>query len=253
MKSRLFSGLLVGICLFCFGAQAAFCDVTDQINKTVTLAPGSNVKISGINGRVTIETTEGTQAEIKIDIRASDREALERRPLIIENTPNSLTIRKLDDREGGRWESERGWVRHEVFVRMPRQVNLHVNGVNGAVQVAEITGSIGVNGVNGRVDVQYAGTASNINGINGHTTISIAKLGQGGLKVSGINGGVELGLPTDVNANVDVSGVNGGVNSDLPLAVIGEMRRGQLKGTLGAGGPSINVSGINGGVHLKRN
>jgi hypothetical protein len=252
MKSSLVLGLLVGICFFMACARPGYAQITDQINKTVTLSPGANVKISGINGSVNLETTEGNQAEIKIDIRASDREALERRPLLVENTPDSLTIRTLNDREGGRG-GDRGWVKHEVFIKMPRQVNLKVNGVNGPVQVGEITGSIGVNGINGRVEVLYAGAASEIGGINGQTTISIAKLGPGGLKVSGINGRVELGLPTDINANVDVSGVNGGVNSDIPLAVIGEMRRGQLKGTLGSGGASIAISGINGGVHLKRN
>src|SRR5262249_42652674 len=253
MKFLLVLSLLLGFCFISNRAAGMVSDINEQINKTVTLSPGSNVRVSGINGPVNIETWEGDKAEIKITIRASDREALERRPLVVEDTPNSLTIRTINDKEGGRWGSDRGWVRHEVFVRLPRRVNFKVSGVNGPVQVGEITGSIEVNGINGRVEVVQAGTASAIGGINGKTSISIAQLGEGGLRVSGINGQVELGLPANLNADVDVSGVNGTVSSDLPLAVVGEMRRGQLKGTIGNGGARIAVSGINGGVHLKRN
>jgi hypothetical protein len=72
------------------------------------------------------------------------------------------------------------------------------------------------------------------------------------LAVSGINGGVELGFSGKVDAQLDVHGVNGGVNSDFPLTVVGEMKRGELRGTIGAGGPQISVKGINGGVHIKR-
>ncbi len=250
MKITRLLSLFISIC---FVSPVAFADVTDQINKTVTLEPGSNVRISGINGRVNVETWDGDRAEINITIRASDREAMERRPIVVEDTPNSLTIRTIQDKEGGRWERDRGWVRHEVLVKMPRNVNMKVSGVNGPVHIGEITGSIGVNGINGRVEVVHAGTASDINGINGRTSISIARLGEAGLKVSGINGTVEIGLPANTNADVDVSGVNGHVQSDLPISVIGEMRRGQLKGTLGAGGPRIAVSGVNGGINLKRN
>lgn len=232
---------------------AAAGDVADQINKTVPLAPGSQVRVSGINGRVSIETADIAQAEINISIKASSREAMEQRPLIIDHTANSLTIRTEQDREEKRWGGDRGWVRHEVRLRLPREISLKTSGVNGAVEVGQITGTVEVSGVNGRVEVAQAGTATQLSGINGRTSVSLLRLGDGGLRVSGINGGVEIGLPATTNAEIDVSGTNGGVNSDLPITVIGEMKRGQLRGTLGAGGPAIKVSGVNGGVTLRRN
>ncbi len=227
-------------------------EVTDQINKTVTLSGGSNVQVSGINGRVSIETWESDKAEINITIKASDREAMERQQLIIENTPNSLTIRRLDDREGRKRGGERGWVRHEVGLKLPRSINLKVAGVNGAVNVGQITGEIAISGINGRVEVAHAGTATEISGINGRTTISLMRLGEGGLRVSGINGGIEIGLPASTNAALDVHSVNGGIDSDLPITVIGEVKRGQLRGNIGSGGPQITITGINGGVVLRR-
>lgn len=228
-------------------------DVTNQINKTVTLAPGSNVTIRSINGRVTIETWDGAQAEINITVKASDTAAMERRPILIDNMPNSLIIRAEDDREGRKWGWERGWVRHEVNLKLPKNINLKVSGVNGAVNVGAITGEVAVDGINGRVEVVQAGTATKLSGVNGRVSLSLLRLGEGGLRVSGINGGIEIGLPSATNAEVDVHGINGGINSDLPITVVGEMKRGQLRGRVGEGGPQLTITGVNGGVTLRRN
>ncbi|MBO0720773.1 MAG: hypothetical protein J2P41_08120 [Blastocatellia bacterium] len=234
-----------------WAARTAGQEVNEQINKTITLAPGSDVSVRGINGPVTVETGEGDQAEIDIKIRAASREAIERKPLSVENTPNSLTIRTVENKEGRRGDHE--WVRHEVHLKLPRNVSMNISGVNGAVDVGPIEGGIVINGINGRVDVAQAGTATKLSGINGGIKISLARLGEGGLHVSGINGGVEIGFPTSIDADIDVTGVNGSVDSDLPITLLGEMKRGQLKGTIGAGGKLISISGINGGVKLRRN
>src|SRR5215510_494792 len=236
------SSLLLFILTANFGStMPARVDINEQINKTVTLAPGSNVKINGINGTVTIVTGEGDKAEIDIKIRASDREALDRRPLLIEETGNSLTIRT---EERSRDERKGSSVRHDVNLKLPRDVNLRINGVNGAVDVGQITGEVGINGINGKVSVAQAGTATEINGINGHTTISLLRLGEGGLRVSGCNGGVSIGLPVSTNANINVHGINGGVDTDLPITITGEIKRGQLTGTIGSGGATIEITGI---------
>jgi DUF4097 and DUF4098 domain-containing protein YvlB len=228
-------------------------DVTNQINKTAPLAPGSNVKIQGINGLVSIETWDGDQAEINITVRASDTVAMERRPIIIDATPNSLTIRVENDREGRGRGGDRGWVRHEARLKLPKSVNLKVDSVNGKVDVGAITGEVGVSSVNGGVDVAQAGTATELSSINGGISVSLLRLGEGGLRVHSVNGGVKIGLPSETNAEIDVHSINGGINSDLPITVAGEMKRGQLRGRVGGGGPPITISSVNGGVELRRN
>jgi hypothetical protein len=226
-------------------------EVAEEINKTVTLSAGSSVRVSGINGPVTVETGEGDRAEIEIKIKAASREAMERKPLRIENTPNSLTIRTVEEREGR--ERDREWVKHDVHLRLPRDINMNISGVNGSVDVGPIDGGIVISGINGRVDVAQAGSATKLSGINGGIKISLTSLGEGGLSVSGINGGVELGFPASIDADVDVSAVNGSVDSDLPITLLGELKRGQLKGTIGSGGKRISISAINGRVQLRRN
>ncbi|HEU0179995.1 MAG TPA: DUF4097 family beta strand repeat-containing protein [Blastocatellia bacterium] len=225
-------------------------EVTNQINKTVTLAPEANVKIQSINGLVSIETWDSDKAEINITVRASDTAAMERRPIIIENTPNSLTIRTEDDKGGRRREE---WVRHEVRLKLPKSVNLKLDSINGKVDVGEINGELGVSSVNGGVMVAQAGTATHLNSINGGISVSLLRLGEGGLRVDSINGGVKIGLPPETNAEIDVHSVNGGIDSDLQITVVGEVKRGQLRGHVGGGGPPITISSVNGGVTLRRN
>lgn len=223
-------------------------DVREEIKKTVTLAPGAQVSISGINGRVNVETGEGNQAEIHIVITASDREALERRPLLVEDTPNSLTIRTDQREKGGR---DGGWIRHQVQLRLPRAINLAVSSVNGGVDVGAITGSIGIRSVNGGARVEQAGSATEITSVNGRVAISLRRLGESGLRVSSINGGVELNFASEVDAELEVRGINGGIDCDFPLKVVGEMKRNELRGTIGAGGPKIEITSVNGGVSIK--
>lgn len=228
-------------------------EVTNQINRTVTLAPGANVKIQSINGLVSVETWDGDRAEINISVRASDLVTMERQPIIVEATPNSLTIRVEQDKEGRRRGGDRGWVRHEARLKLPKSVNLKVSSVNGKVDIGAISGEVGVNSVNGGVVVAQAGTATQLSSINGGISVSLLRLGEGGLRVHSINGGVKIGLPSETSAEIDVHSINGGIKSDLQITVIGEMKHGQLRGRVGDGGPPISITSVNGGVTLQRN
>lgn len=255
--SAILAGLALGWVLMAMPARSRAGvsrdgDVQDQINKTVTLGPGADVRVSGFNGHVKIETSDTDRAEIHIQVRASSQEAMDRKAVIIDHTGNTLTIRTENDREGkGHWD--RGWVRHEVNLRLPRSISLKVSSINGGVNVGQITGEIGVSSVNGRVEIAQAGTATELSSINGHTSISVRRIGEGGLRVSSINGGVEINLPESTNADVEVRSVNGGIDTDLPINVVGEMKRGQLTGKIGSGGARISVTSVNGGVALRRN
>ena len=228
-------------------------DVANQINKVVTLAPGSNVKVAIISGEINIETSDSDRAEININSKASDTAALERQPIIIEDTPNSLTIRVEDDKEGRRRGRERGWVSHDVSLKLPRNINLKVSSVNGNILVGAIAGDVTGSSVNGGIEIAQAGTSSQLNSVNGSIAISLLRLEENGLRVNTVNGDVKIGLPPETNAEINFHSVNGAVKSDLPITVIGEVKRHDLRGRIGDGGPVITINSVNGGVTLRRN
>jgi hypothetical protein len=220
----------------------------DEMKQSYELSPGARVEVRGINGTVDIETGNGSTAEVNIIRLARTREDLNYRKIIVEHTANSLVVRAEKENERG----DHG-VRQRVTLRLPRQIDLNVSGVNGRTNVGEIDGPVRVSGVNGAVEVEQAAGYSELSGINGRVRINITRLSERGIQVSGINGGVELRFAEDLNADLDVSGINGSVNTDVPnVSVIGKFNRQNFRAKIGSGGTPITVRGVNGSVRLAR-
>ncbi len=226
----------------------------DEFRKTFELSSGSRVELSGINGSVDIETSDTTVAEVHVVRSARKREDLEFQKIIVEQTAEGLIVRGEKDKRRNRdeWGGHRE-VRQRVSMKIPRNVNFAANGINGRVRAGEIDGTLDINGVNGSVTVEQAIGYARINGVNGRVNVMIAQLSDRGIDVHGINGGVELRFRDDLHADLDVSGCNGSVYPDVPnVTMMGKISRDNFRAKIGAGGPRITVSGVNGRVRLTR-
>jgi hypothetical protein len=222
----------------------------DAVDQTYTLSPGAQVEVRGINGSVDIETTAGATAEVHILRLARTRDDLNYHKVLIDQSASSLVVHgENNDQNNGNDHQ----VRQQVTLRIPRQVNLNVNGVNGKTTVGEIDGPVLLHGINGAVSVAQASGYSEISGINGRVKVNIVQLGQRGIHVSGVNGGVEIQFAEDLNADVEVTGINGRVNADVPnVTVMGKLERNSFRARVGSGGTPIVINGVNGVVHLTR-
>jgi len=228
-------------------------ELRDEIRKTFELSPGAEVKVSGINGSVDVETSDTKTAEVYIVRTAREAGALDRRKIVVEGSANSLTIRSekgdvgFFDRIFGSNPTER------VTLKLPRQVSLATSGVNGAVTVGDLDGAIEVHGINGKVQVGQASGSAEFHGINGNISVALRTLNQDGVHVHGINGNIELRLASGVNADLEAHGMNGSVRSDVPDITVNKSERGnRYSAHIGSGGNPIEVSGINGSVRLTR-
>ena len=227
-------------------------DAREEIRKNYELAPGAKVEVSGINGAVKIETADVKTADVYIERIGKSPEALSRRKITIENSPNSLKIRGEKGDTGffarmfGSTPTER------VTLRLPRQVSLVAEGVNGALNVGEIDGPVEVQGINGRVEVAQATGSAEFNGINGNITVALSKLEKDAVSLNGINGNIELRLSEGVNVELEAHGMNGNVVSDLPGFVLEKAKHGSYSAHVGSGGSSISANGINGNIRLTK-
>lgn len=228
-------------------------EVRDEIRKSFALSPGAEVAVTGINGSVNVETSDTKTAEIYIVRTGKEAGALERRKIVIEGTPTSLTIRgqKGDvgffDRLFGSNPTE------QVTLKLPRQVSLVTKGVNGSVIVGDLDGSVEVAGINGKVEIGQATGSAEFHGINGNVSVALRTLEKGGVRLSGINGNIELRLASGVNADLEAHGMNGSVRSDVPEITVNKSEHGnKYFAHIGTGGNPITVSGINGNVRLTR-
>jgi hypothetical protein len=227
-------------------------EAREEIRKNYELAPGAKVEVSGINGAVKIETADVKTADVYIERIGKSPEALSRRKITIENSPNSLKIRGEKGDAGffarlfGSSPTER------VTLRLPRQISLAAEGVNGAVTVGEIDGPVEVHGINGRVEVAQASGSAEFNGINGNITVALSKLEKDAVSLNGINGNIELRLSEGVNVELEAHGMNGSVVSDLPGFVLEKAKHGSYSAHVGTGGSAISANGINGNIRLTK-
>ncbi|HKB66013.1 MAG TPA: hypothetical protein VKC61_09175 [Pyrinomonadaceae bacterium] len=223
----------------------------DEIRKSFDLVAGARVEVSGINGWVKIETSDRKTADVYIERLGDSQEVLNRRKITIESTAQGLTIRS-EKGDGGLISSMFGSnpVEH-VTLRLPRQISLVTNGVNGSVTSGAIDGSLEVNGVNGKVDIEQASGSADLNGINGNVSVGLSRIGKG-VDISGINGNIELQLGEEVNATLEAHGMNGRVTSELPNVVVDKSDHGSYSAQIGSGGGSISANGINGNIRLTR-
>jgi hypothetical protein len=228
-------------------AAAEYSD-KEEINQSFDLGQGAQVRINSINGTVKVETWDQPKAEIHI-VKSTNEgpDELKRVDVIIDHSAGRLEIRTRHD------ESDNSpQVNVKVEVKLPRQMDLSISGVNGATDVGPITGKFRASGINGHVKVAESSEELSLDGINGGVTASLATLGSNGIRASGINGQIQIEIPEDTNATIDVTGQNGSFNSDLPLTMVGEVMRNQTHAQIGSGGTPIRMDGINGGIRLRK-
>jgi hypothetical protein len=224
----------------------------EEIRKSYELATGARVEVSGINGWVKIETSNSKTADIYIERSGESQEVLNRRKITIENTSAGLTIRGEKNDKGFLSRIFGSSPAEHVTLRLPRQISLVTNGVNGSVTSGEIDGSVEINGVNGKVEVAQASGHAEFSGINGNVSVGLKQISKDGVDISGINGNIELRLSEGVNAALEAHGMNGNVTSELPNVVVDKNHHGSYSAQIGTGGNSISVSGINGNIRLTR-
>ena len=224
----------------------------DEFRQSYTLAAGSAVRLSGINGAVDVETASGNAAEVYVVRTARNKSDLDYHKIIVEQTASGLVVRGEKENNSYGRDNDRRQVRQRVTMRIPRNVDFTASGINGRATVGEIEGPVKLSGINGRVDVAQARGYTDISGINGSVTMLITQLTERGIRVSGVNGSVNLKFSDALNADLSVTGINGAVSTEgLPnVTVQGRISRQNFNARIGAGGAPINVSGVNGSVRL---
>jgi hypothetical protein len=145
-----------------------------------------------------------------------------------------------------------GWaVSYEVFV--PHRTDLSLKAHNGGISIRDVTGDIQFDTINGGVSLQRL--AGNVRGKtrNGGLSVELAGARWDGqeMRAETTNGGVSITMPENYSAQFEASTVNGRINLGVPVPAGTDERR-DVSVRLGAGGPLIRTTTINGGVSIKR-
>lgn len=214
----------------------------EEVPQTFQLSPGARVELSNINGSIDVGTMEGNTAELRV---TSYSHGANPRKLSVEQTGAGLVVR------GERARADN--TSYRVALKLPRRVELTVNGASGNVRVGELDGAVRLSNVSGSVGVAQAAGSAEVSQVSGSVTLKMSKLGAGGVRVRNVSGKVSLRFLDEVNADLRTTAVKGKVYVELAnVAVQGEMSNADFRARIGTGGAPINVSDVTGSVHLAR-
>jgi DUF4097 and DUF4098 domain-containing protein YvlB len=146
--------------------------------------------------------------------------------------------------------SARWGVSYKIFA--PREIDMHVETMNGGIYVEGIHGRMTLSSVNGPLQIVHAGGDIRGRTTNGpvSATLSGSRWSGEGLDLETVNGPVTLSLPERFSAELTAGTENGPMDIAFPVTVQGRMRR-HIETTLGSGGPPIRVVTTNGPIVLQ--
>ena len=229
---------------------------TAEWRKTYDLQPGGRLEISNINGKITVEPSIGNAVEIvaQKSARAASieaaREALGRIEILETASPSNVRIETKVQRTGG---GLFGRASHEVqyTVKVPAAMEVRFATVNGAIELAGLTGRINAETTNGGIKARDVSGSIDASTTNGGIEVELNRVAESGVKLGCTNGGIELRLPQDARATISARVTNGGINTEgVQIETTGEATRRRLDGRMNGGGPRIDIEGTNGGIRI---
>jgi DUF4097 and DUF4098 domain-containing protein YvlB len=227
---------------------SASAQVSEEFHRTVPLPSNGRVSLGNVNGNVTITGWERTEVQIDAVKKASNQQKLDEATIEVDAGSDYVRIRTRYPEN--HTNNNAASVTYELHV--PRTARLdHIDLVNGSLTVSQVSGDIRSSLVNGKTMVHDLAARAELSSVNGTIDAYYRSLESvQSIELKSVNGAVRLGLPSSPNADVTVSTVNGGITTDFPLTVQGKFMGRHLDGKLGNGGTRIEISNVNGSVHI---
>lgn len=222
--------------------------VTQEFHKTVPLSADGRVSLDNINGDVEITGWNSNEVQIDAMKTARDQQRLDEAQIEVSATSNSVEIKTHYPEHHN--NNNPASVHYTLHV--PQNARLdRINLVNGALNVQKLSGEINADLVNGKLKASDLSGEADLATVNGTIEADYTSLNNvHGIKLKSVNGTVNLLLPQSPNADVSASVVNGSISTDFPLTVKGRFVGKSMSGTLGSGGVRIELSNVNGGIHV---
>lgn len=285
MRRWLAGGLAAGALVLIVGAlaipEADAAQIKKVAEKTFDFAPGGEVVIHSMNGRIVIEAWDRSQARVQVTrtVRAPEEaqaEALLRElKADVDVGPDRIVI---VSRYPKRRESSGFWdflgrkvaaMDIHYYIQVPRATSLELETTNGEIRIRGITEHIEAGTTNGDVRISGGGRSVDVGTTNG----SIELLGISGtvegsttngsvradvgaigaddaISLATTNGNVVLTLPAGIKARLEAGTTNGKVTASFPITVSGVMSSKSIKGTIGGGGATIALVTTNGNIQI---
>lgn len=241
---------MTAVVLLAVGAAVAG-EYTETFDQTYAMDHGGQVALENINGDVTIDVWDAAEVRVyavksassperldalKIDVAASDRGVF-----VDTQYPNS---RDLSDGD------RHGHMRVEYTLTVPRFASLDgIELVNGDLLIDGVEGEVDADTVNGTIVVRGAVGEIELETVNGGIELEFGSDMSDEVSLSSVNGTIEVFLSG--SAEIRAETVNGKISNDFGIEVKkGKYVGSSMNGSIGGGGPTIDLETVNGGIRV---
>ncbi len=223
------------------------------------VASGRTLEVKGVNGAVRAVPSSGREASVRARIEGHGDDPSDVTIEVVEHA-GGVTLcaiypgeeNECAPGERGHLGSEDNRVEVEFRVRVPEGVRFAGKTVNGDVEARELRSVVSTRTVNGSIHVSTTRSAT-AETVNGSIEAEVGKLsGSGPYRYETVNGSVTLSMPEGTGAEVHARTANGGISTDFPLTVQGRFGPRSLEGTVGEGGPVLELRTTNGAIRLRQ-
>ena len=221
--------------------------VRGEIRQTYKLASRANVEVSGIEGSVSVETTNGDTAELHWVREARTQNDFDCETIVIEHSPKSLVVRhetKKDNRCKVIQASE------QMKLLVPRSANLKFSNIEGGFSSGATDGFLHLENIEGAVRIEQAQSAE-ISSVESDLSLNVAQVSSRGINIHNIEGAVDLGIAKNLNADLIGSDRLENVQINIPNIQTSAFDRKNYRLRIGTGGAGISISNIEGGVRVR--
>jgi len=230
--------------------------VGEPFHWTGAIPQGKTLKIRGVNGQ--IHAVLGSGARAVVDAQKWGRRSDPDEVLIeMHEEGDDVTIcARYPKRWGGLTDCNsnargaRGDVHVDFTVQIPAGVGAAFANVNGGIRAEGLQSRVRAATVNGSVRIETTEPAE-AKTVNGSIVARMRPRPGGDLDFASVNGSIRVEIPADANARVEAATVNGSISSDFPVTIRGRWIGRRLQGTIGNGGPDIEMATVNGSISLR--
>lgn len=222
---------------------------TENIDRTLTLAPGGTLRLKTFSGRVTITGTSGNQVVIKA-VRRASRERLNDIKLEITQNGNVVDIdanhRVVERRNDNVVETD-------FDIQVPQHVKLDLRTFSAPITVTNVSGDFVAEGFSSEIRLSDVNGAKRVKTFSGEVQVQASAWTDGDdMHINTFSGDVVLRLPASARGDIVFDSFSGAFNSDLPVTLSSSSKR-SFRGALNGGGSAdFRLNTFSGSVRIER-
>ena len=256
-------------------------DEKDTIQRTFdTAAAGRKLLVDNIHGYVHVTGYNGSQVQVSVakHIYADSNEAMAeaRRDVKMDMSQQGNFVRLYEDgpfrtNNGTNYRGDSYYGYRVIFdfdVQVPFDTELVLKTVNrGDIVVKKTSGDYDIHGLNGGIEMEDVSGSGTVNTLNGKVKVSYTRNPTKNTEFKTLNGSVDVYFRKDLNADLYFKKLNGAIYTDFEVTALprkaeaGEIESGKFvyrgngkaAGRAGKGGPELTFDTLNGNIRLHTN